>query len=205
GAAFWNWVSFGVLSRAMDQARKPKLRSRPGKPAGASAALARRLGLRLVSADELTIARRLNGRGFVYAYANGRLVRDQATIGRLKRLAVPPAYPDALYCPDPQGHLQAIWCDSAGRQQYRYHPAWDEVRAKRRLRRLSRLTGALPRIRAAIPRSLAGLEPNRDLALAAVVELVALTGIRPGRESYAKLNGTRGAATLLKSNVTVTG
>lgn len=63
----------------------------------------------------------------------------------------------------------------------------------------------MPRIRAAIKRSLAGREPNRDLALAAVVELVALTGIRAGRESYARLNGTRGAATLLKSNVTVTG
>jgi DNA topoisomerase-1 len=161
--------------------------------------------LRLVTADELTIARRLNGRGFVYAYPNGRLVRDPVMVVRLKRLAVPPTYADALYCPDPQGHLQAIWRDSAGRQQYRYHPASDEVRAQRRLRRLSRLTGALPRIRAAIKRSLAGREPNRDLALAAVVELVALTGIRAGRESYARLNGTRGAATLLKSNVTVTG
>src|SRR6185312_1657290 len=31
------------------------------------------------------------------------------------------------------------------------------------------------------------------------------SGLRAGRESYARLNGTRGAATLLKSNVTVAG
>src|SRR5262249_42745211 len=35
--------------------------------------------------------------------------------------------------------------------------------------------------------------------------LVARTAIRPGSESYARERGTRGAATLLKSNVTVCG
>jgi len=34
-----------------------------------------------------------------------------------------------------------------------------------------------------------------------VIELIARTAIRPGNESYARLNGTRGATTLLKSNV----
>jgi DNA topoisomerase-1 len=36
-----------------------------------------------------------------------------------------------------------------------------------------------------------------------VIELIARTAIRPGNESYARLNGTRGATTLLKSNVTL--
>ena len=34
-----------------------------------------------------------------------------------------------------------------------------------------------------------------------MIELIARTAIRPGNESYARLNGTRGATTLLKSNV----
>jgi DNA topoisomerase-1 len=105
------------------------------------------------------------------------------------------------YCPDPQGHLQAIWRDAAGRLQYRYHSDWEEVRAHRRLRRHARLTKALPRIRRAVARCLAFGKPDRNLALAAVVELVAVSGIRAGRESYVRSNGTRGAATLLKSNV----
>ena len=41
--------------------------------------------------------------------------------------------------------------------------------------------------------------------LAAIVELVARTAIRPGSEQYARLRGTRGAATLLKSNVSIYG
>jgi DNA topoisomerase-1 len=172
---------------------------------GTSVRLAKRLGLRLTSVDDLTIARRANGRGFVYSYPNGKLVRDRTLIGRLNRLAVPPAYADALYCPDPQGHLQAIWRDAAGRLQYRYHPDWDEVRSQRRLRRLARLTKALPRIRRAVARHLAAAGPDRNLALAAVIELVAVSGIRAGRETYARSSGTRGAATLLKSNVRIDG
>src|SRR5246127_1711981 len=38
-----------------------------------------------------------------------------------------------------------------------------------------------------------------------LVELVARSAIRPGSEQYARLRGTRGAATLLKSNVSVYG
>ena len=41
--------------------------------------------------------------------------------------------------------------------------------------------------------------------MSAIIELVARSAIRPGTEQYAKLRGTRGAATLLKSNVTVYG
>ncbi len=36
-----------------------------------------------------------------------------------------------------------------------------------------------------------------------MIELVARTAIRPGNESYARLNGTRGATTLLKGNVAI--
>src|SRR5438105_11607815 len=63
----------------------------------------------------------------------------------------------------------------------------------------------MPKIRRSIGQHLAGNEPSRELVLAAVIELVARSGIRPGSESYARLRGTRGAATLLKSNVSVYG
>ena len=62
---------------------------------------------------------------------------------------------------------------------------------------------ALPKIRRNVSMHLAGEEPTREFALSAVIELIARTAIRPGNESYARLNGTRGATTLLKSNVTL--
>jgi DNA topoisomerase-1 len=64
---------------------------------------------------------------------------------------------------------------------------------------------ALPRIRRSVAQHLSGQEPTRELALAAVIELVARSAIRPGGESYARLNGTRGATTLHKSNVRISG
>jgi DNA topoisomerase-1 len=79
------------------------------------------------------------------------------------------------------------------------------VRETRKAHRLARLVDALPRIRRSVAQYLAGTEATREFALAAVIELVARSAIRPGSESYARLRGTRGAATLLKSNVTISG
>ena len=170
-----------------------------------SSALARRLGLRLITADALTITRRRCGRGYAYYMADGSPIRDRAVVRRLNALAVPPAYIDVRHAEDPRGHLQAVGRDAAGRLQYRYHPEWEKVREARKAQRLAHLAAALPRIRRNVTRHLAGCEPTREFALSAVIELVARTAIRPGSESYARERGTRGAATLLKSNVTVCG
>jgi DNA topoisomerase I len=166
-------------------------------------ALAKRLGLHLVTTDALTIRRRRSGRGFAYVRSDGCPLRDRNEIRRLASLAVPPAYHDVRYAADPAAHLQAIGRDDAGRLQYRYHPAWEKVRETEKARRLERLVDVLPKIRRSVGQHLAGSEPSRELALATVIELVARSGIRPGTESYARMRGTRGAATLLKSNVSV--
>jgi DNA topoisomerase I len=167
--------------------------------------MARRLGLRLVASDALSIRRRRRGKGWSYLHPDGRVIRDRVLVARLARLAVPPAYEDVLYAADARAHLQAIGRDAAGRLQYRYHRDWEKVRELRKARRLARLADVLPRIRRSIGQHLAAASPTREFALAAVIELVARSAIRPGSEDYARLNGTRGAATLLKSNVTVYG
>src|SRR5262249_7154911 len=140
-----------------------------------------------------------------YYTADGRPISDRSVVRRLKALAVPPAYTEVRHAEDPRGHLQAVGRDAAGRLQYRYHPEWEKVREARKAQRLAHLAAALPRIRRSAARHLAGDAPTRELALSAVIELVARTAIRPGSESYARERGTRGAATLLKSNVTISG
>ena len=163
--------------------------------------LARRLGLHYVSSDVLSIRRRRRGKGWIYLAPNGRVIRRRAVVRRLASLAVPPAYHDVLYAEDPAAHLQAIGRDDAGRLQYRYHPDWEKVRETRKAGRLARLADALPRIRRSAGQHLSGEEPTREFALAAVIELVASSAIRPGSESYTRQHGSRGATTLLKSNV----
>src|ERR1700742_1128180 len=165
----------------------------------------KRLGLRYISTDELTIRRKRVGENFTFVSARGRTIKDEITRARLKMLAVPPAYEEVLYAKDPRAHIQAIGRDAAGRLQYRYHADWEKVRERRKARRLQRLVEALPRIRRAVNKHLATKEPSRAFALAAVIELISCSAIRAGSESYAKERGTRGAATMLKSNFSVHG
>jgi len=167
--------------------------------------LAQRLGLRYVTTDALSIRRRRSGRGWVYIGIDGQPIQDPGIVRRLARLAVPPAYQDVLYAADPAAHLQAVGRDAAGRLQYRYHSQWEHVRESRKARRLARLAHALPQVRRSLGQYLASDNQTREFACAAVIELVACSAIRPGGEDYRRLHGTRGAATLLKSNVSIYG
>jgi DNA topoisomerase-1 len=106
-----------------------------------------------------------------------------------------------LYASDAKAHLQAIGRDAAGRLQYRYHPDWEKIREIRKSQRLIGLVGVLPKIRRALAARLNSEIPNRDFALAAVIELISASAIRAGHEEYARTHRTRGATTLLKSNV----
>jgi DNA topoisomerase-1 len=93
-------------------------------------------------------------------------IRHTGTIKRLHSMAVPPAYREVRYSPDPNSHLQAVGRDAAGRLQYRYHADWEKVREQRKAHRLARLVGALPKIRRNVSMHLSGDEPTREFALA---------------------------------------
>ncbi|MBK5957725.1 DNA topoisomerase [Rhodoplanes elegans] len=180
-----------------------------GKPCGPGGRradrLTRRIGLVLVEAESLSIRRMKRGRGWSYVDADGTPVRDPETLARFASLAVPPAYADVRFAADPRAHIQAIGRDDAGRTQYRYHPDWVKVRERRKAQRLLRLVQRLPVVRRAVTRHLSAQTPNRAFALACAIELIACTAIRAGDEAYARQRGTRGAATLLKSNVRIEG
>ena len=166
---------------------------------------ARRLKLHYARRDQLTIERRRTGSGYSYHNSAGTEIVDSQTLNRFAALAVPPAYDQVYFSPDSHAHLQAVGRDAAGRLQYRYHTDWEKVREAEKAERLAALASVLPTVRRAVGQHLSGHEPTRNFALAAAIELVAGSAIRPGNEEYAKKHGTRGAVTLLKSNVRVSG
>ncbi|WP_089176629.1 DNA topoisomerase IB [Bosea sp. AS-1] len=161
--------------------------------------------LRRVSSDELTIRRIRHGRSFGYRDAEGEKITDQATLARIRSLAIPPAYDDVRIAADPRAHLQAVGHDEAGRIQHRYHPDWEKVRERRKLKRLARLIAVLPRLRTQIAKDLRGRLLGRDKALACAAAIIDRCHIRVGNETYAKANGSHGASTLLKRHVDITG
>ena len=160
-------------------------------------------GLILNDASSLTIRRERRGDAFRFRDASGKAIRDKDEIKRLNSLAVPPAYEEARYSADPRTHLQAVGTDAAGRLQYRYHKEWPAVREALKVRRLANIASSLPDIEIEVGKRLASKKDDLAFTAAAVVELVAHTALRAGSESYARDNGTRGATTLLKSNVSI--
>lgn len=78
-------------------------------------------GLRLVNDRRPGLARRLVRGERRFIDHKGRAVRDEATIERIQKLAIPPAWSEVWICPLPQGHIQATGRDVRRRKQYRYH------------------------------------------------------------------------------------
>lgn len=166
---------------------------------------AREAGLRYVSDTMPGIRRRRSGRGFAYFAPDDRQVNDAATLRRIKRLAIPPAWTDVWICPTPEGHLQATGRDAKRRKQYRYHDRWREVRDQEKYERLLPFGRALPRIRARVRRDLDRPDAPREKVLAAVVRLLDRTLMRVGNDEYAKSNDSYGATTLQEHHVDVDG
>ena len=143
--------------------------------------LAQELGLKLGDQNELTIRRIKRGKSYSFIRANGTHDPSRGTIKRLHSMAVPPAYREVRYSPDPASHLQAVGIDAAGRLQYRYHADWEKVREQRKAHRLARLVGGAAEDPPQRLDASAGDEPTREFALSAVIELIARTAIRPGQ------------------------
>jgi len=151
------------------------------------------------------ITRKRAGHGWAYFLPGGDRITDREEIDRLNRIALPPAYSDAWYCPYPNGHIQATGVDARGRKQYRYHPDFRAQQEADKYERCADFGRALPRLRARVNKDLAGRRLARDTVVAAVVRLLDLGHIRVGNEAYAKRNKSFGATTLRNRHVRVKG
>lgn len=160
----------------------------------------------LVRSDPFTpgFSRKGRGTGFEYFDATGGKITDPETVERLKNLVIPPAWDDVWISPDPQGHLQAVGTDAAGRRQYRYHPEWRVRRDADKFDRVLAFARTLPRVRRHCRELLRdGDDPTRDRVLAATIRLLEHGFFRIGNEQYAGEGGTYGLTTVLKKQVTV--
>ncbi len=166
---------------------------------------ARDAGLRYVSDRRPGIRRERDGDDFRYVAPDGTTITDEATLARIRSLAIPPAYTDIWVCPLANGHLQATGHDARGRKQYRYHPRWRAVRDEDKYGRMLAFGGALPRIRERVARDLARPGLPREKVLATVVRLLETTHIRVGNEQYAQENNHYGLTTLHNEHVDVAG
>ena len=130
---------------------------------------------------------------------------DDATLSRIRSLAIPPAWTDVWISPQARGHLQATGRDAKGRKQSRYHARWTALRDENKYSRLIGFCAVLPRIRRRVARDLKrpGLDPAK--VVATIVRLMETTFIRVGNEEYARQNGSFGLTTLRSRHAKVRG
>jgi DNA topoisomerase-1 len=151
------------------------------------------------------ITRKRSGHGWAYFTPSGTRITDRDEIDRLNRIALPPAYTDAWFCPFPNGHIQATGVDARGRKQYRYHPDFRAQQEADKYERCAQFGRALPKLRARVEADLAGRKLARETVIAAVVRLLDRGHIRVGNEAYARENKSFGATTLRNRHVKVEG
>jgi len=150
-------------------------------------------------------SRQRAGKGFLFLDSRGKVIRDEPTLGRIKALAVPPAWTDVWICPFSNGHLQATGRDARGRKQHRYHSRWREVRDEAKYARMMAFAKALPKIRRRVAKDLKLPGLSRTKVLATVAKLLEISLIRVGNEEYANNNRSYGLTTMLDRHVKVNG
>jgi len=162
-------------------------------------------GLRYITDDHPGYTRKKRGNSFVYYDSEGKLIRDESRLLRIRRLAIPPAYSDVWICPSPNGHIQATGRDDRGRKQYRYHERWRAVRDENKYDRMVIFGDALPKIRRRVQADLNLPGIPRNNVLATVVQLLERTFIRIGNEEYARQNKSFGLTTMRNHHVEIKG
>jgi DNA topoisomerase-1 len=176
-----------------------------GGVANESAEAAEQAGLHYASDDRPGYTRKARDGEFEYLDTEGKRIRDEQRLLRIKRLAVPPAWTDVWICPSPSGHIQATGRDARGRKQYRYHDRWRELRDENKFHRLADFAKELPKIRRRVNQDLRLPGLPQQKVLATVVGLLERTFIRVGNEEYARENKSFGLTTMKNRHVKVDG
>ncbi len=161
--------------------------------------------LRHSSDCEPGYTRRRMGRYWAYFDEKGDRITDRETIERLNAIGLPPAYTNAWFCADANGHLQATGIDARGRKQYRYHLDFRANADASKFAGLVEFGKRLPKLRRTVEKHLNQRKLNREAVLAAVVRLLDTEYLRVGNEEYARTNKSFGATTLLSRHVKRTG
>ncbi len=161
------------------------------------------MAVREIDCNGPGIRRKGAGKGFTYVDEDGERITDADVVGRIRSLAIPPAWQDVWICSDPNGHIQATGVDAKGRRQYRYHDEWRAARDREKHDRVLRFAKQLPVLRGQVAADLELEGMPRQRVLACAVRLLELGFFRVGGEAYAEENDSYGLATLRKAHVRV--
>lgn len=177
----------------------------PRPDIGADAeALAVAAGLVYVSDEAQGIGRIRRGKGFTYVDGSGDRVSDSMRTW-IEQMVIPPAWSEVWISKRRDGHILATGRDSAGRKQYVYHPAWEEIRDEVKFTRMEVFGRRLARLRRKVDSALRSPGLSREKVTALSIAVLDRTLIRVGNQRYADSNDAYGLTTLTCDHVSVDG
>ncbi|MFI9341948.1 DNA topoisomerase IB [Streptomyces sp. NPDC052773] len=157
--------------------------------------------LRTSSCERPGFTRVRHGRGFRYLDTHGKPLTDRRHLARIRALTIPPAWKDVWICPWPNGHLQAVGTDDAGRRQYLYHEEFRARQEQAKHEHVRQVAAALPELRAKVTADLSGRGLSRARVTACAVRLLDLGFFRIGSDRHTRQNETYGLTTMLREHV----
>jgi len=160
--------------------------------------------LRTVSPRDPGWTRQRAGENFTYLDQLGQQLAPPES-ERCQLLVIPPAWEQVWICPAPNGHIQAVGTDDAGRRQYLYHEQWRLKRDKNKHDRVLEVAAKLPSARRKVAKHLRLPDMPYERALGTAFRLLDLGFFRIGGETYAESNQSYGLATIQKEHVTLEG
>ncbi|ONI88706.1 DNA topoisomerase [Actinosynnema sp. ALI-1.44] len=146
------------------------------------------------------LTRRRRGKNWQYLDDTGAPV-DVEVRERCAGLVIPPAWRKVWISPHPNGHIQAVGVDDAGRRQYIYHEQWRKERDEEKFERVLELVEHLPGFRKAVDADLADRGLTCARVHAGALRMLDRGVFRTGGEEYS--DDSRGVATLLRDDVSI--
>ena len=135
-------------------------------------------------------------KGFQYLDAEGKIIKDEAHLERIKSLVIPPAWKYVRISPSMSSKLQAVGMDTTGRVQYLYHPKFRGKQEKKKFEKIEKFGEYLPKLRRLTNEHINLEGFPREKVLAVMMRLINSLYIRLGTEKSVKHYRTYGITTL---------
>ncbi len=144
-----------------------------------------------------------SAKSFRYFDAAKQQILDDEIVGRIRSLAIPPAWKFVRICPSPSGKLQAVGMDKSGRIQYLYHPKFAAKQQALKFSKVRRFGESLPKLLQAANEDIARDGLQKEKVLAVVMRLINSLYFRVGTDLSVREYKTFGITTLLKRHLTI--
>ena len=135
-------------------------------------------------------------RGFKYFDAEGKLIKDEKHLERIKALVIPPAWKYVRVSPSMSSSLQAVGMDTTGRVQYLYSSKFRAKQEKKKFAKIEKFGEYLPKLRKITNEHLHLEGFPREKVLALMTRLINSLYIRLGSPKSVKHYKTYGITTL---------